>query len=679
MKLPEGPRGRAKAAHISKETKVPVEKRLEQFPDNGLHVSAGQIYCGPCKTVIDNIKSSISDHVKRNKHISNCEKYLKRASEDDTMKVELSQYFQEHANERGSSTKDETHLFRYRCVEAFVATGTPLFRIDKFRPLLERTGISLADSSDLRATYIPRIQEHELKLLRKEARNEYIASPFDGTTRLGEALAQTGRWCSKDFKLHTKLLMFRTTKNHVSAPQLASLLTSNLISDLRIPALNVVCLPRDSCATNGAALRVLRANPFINAVDVMCICHILSCAGERIELPTLSDFMTPWLELVGGRDPHAGAKALWAEMVAPTPVPGFSKVRWWSKAEIHFVQAENAQQLAPFLRLLRDRNIGDATTKKMLEIVRTKEAQLQLELAAMLDVRQLVKTTYELEGDRLEILIVHRRIEELRAFGRRLAANEDGVLMNVDSLLRSQAKLQVGTVISKVFAGHGTFKGQIESTEICDSTMYPGRERIAYTVRYPSDNTKEDLEDEEIRPLINVTDLPERKAMADILGKAFEYLESRLTGTCEDQYDASSCYEIFRLVQVFDPQYATNHLTTAWVDNFAIITPLANLADLNEMKKEMHSYMTAATNFSVSSVDIDIYSDCILSWWRTNGASFPSWATAARIVFAFTPNSASVERVFAKLRNMFDVDQMRTLGDQMRAGLMLACNGRTIG
>ncbi|KAL1525489.1 hypothetical protein AB1Y20_020345 [Prymnesium parvum] len=348
---------------------------------------------------------------------------------------------------------------------------------------------------------------------------------------------------------------------------------------------------------------------------------------------------------------------------------------WRKAARITFSVSPNSAACERVFSLLQNMYgearehvlIGDATTKKMLEIVRTKEAQLQLELAAMLDVRQLVKTTYELEGDRLEILIVHRRIdEELRAFGRRLAANEDGVLMNVDSLLRSQAKLQVGTVISKVFAGHGTFKGQIESTEICDSTMYPGRERIAYTVRYPSDNTKEDLEDEEIRPLINVTDLPERKAVADILGKAFEYLESRLTGTCEDQYDASSVYEIFRLVQVFDPQYATNHLTTAWVDNFAIITPLANLADLNEMKKEMHSYMTAATSFSVSSVDIDIYSDCILSWWRTNGASFPSWATAARIVFAFTPNSASVERVFAKLRNMFDVDQMRTLGSRQQ-------------
>lgn len=59
----------------------------------------------------------------------------------------------------------------------------------------------------------------------------------------------------------------------------------------------------------------------------------------------------------------------------------------------------------------------------------------------MMDVRLLVTTTHELEGDRLEILLVYRRIEELRAHGRSIAANhaanEDGVLPNVDAVLRA--------------------------------------------------------------------------------------------------------------------------------------------------------------------------------------------------------------------------------------------------
>ena len=50
---------------------------------------------------------------------------------------------------------------------------------------------------------------------------------------------------------------------------------------------------------------------------------------------------------------------------------------------------------------------------------------LRLELAAVLHARVLVSTTYAMEGDRLEMLLVYRRIEELRARGRALASNED--------------------------------------------------------------------------------------------------------------------------------------------------------------------------------------------------------------------------------------------------------------
>ena len=129
------------------------------------------------------------------------------------------------------------------------------------------------------------------------------------------------------------------------------------MSTLNIEAAKVVCLPRDSCATNGAAMRLMRGNPFIHAVDSMCFCHILSSSGERVELPVLSELTTPWLELVGGRDPHHGAKSEWASLVAPTVVPGYSKVHWYSKAEMQFVLAENAHQLSPFIRLLQQREI----------------------------------------------------------------------------------------------------------------------------------------------------------------------------------------------------------------------------------------------------------------------------------------------------------------------------------
>ena len=54
-----------------------------------------------------------------------------------------------------------------------------------------------------------------------------------------------------------------------------------------------VWYPSDSASTNGAACNLMLAN----AADTLCISHTISNAGDRIVLPTLFEFTTPWLEL----------------------------------------------------------------------------------------------------------------------------------------------------------------------------------------------------------------------------------------------------------------------------------------------------------------------------------------------------------------------------------------------
>ena len=48
------------------------------------------------------------------------------------------------------------------------------------------------------------------------------------------------------------------------------------------------------------------------------------------------------------------------------------------------------------------------------------------------------------------------------------------------------------------------------------------------------------------------------------------------------------------------------------------------------------------------------------------------------IVFAISPNSASSERVFALLKNLFGDDAMSALADYVQAGLMLNYNKRRV-
>ena len=140
-------------------------------------------------------------------------------------------------------------------------------------------------------------------------------------------------------------------------------------------------------------------------------------------------------------------------------------------------------------------------------------------------------------------------------------------------------------------------------------------------------------------------------------------------------------YELCRVVQAFDPNFAAAHVDIAFLDAMvAAITPLATLGMLSDLKRELPLYLTAcATAPAFNKSSINDYTDAILAWWRTNGGSFPKWALAARIVFALSPNSASCERVFSMVKQMFGDQQLSALADYIRAALMLKFNERNVG
>lgn len=308
----------------------------------------------------------------------------------ESIKSDLADYFAANPEEHMASVPTEVHVFRYRVVEAFLASGTPLERLPFFRELLEAGGrLSLTDVSHMRE-YIPKIESRELARVKDEfSECGYLTISFDGTSRQGEAMNLVGRFCTPSFCLKTRLLRFFTTKQHVNHQQLSALISRIILVEYRIDPERVVGISRDSVSMNGATCNLLTANPFIQADSIMCISHTLNNCGKRLQLEVADAFMTPWLELVGGRDPHRGAQALWKATVYPQTVPGFSTTRWHSKAEIFFVLAENFSRLPSFLARLDELQFGDATRKKLHAILDSEElrSKLKLELAAVLDLR----------------------------------------------------------------------------------------------------------------------------------------------------------------------------------------------------------------------------------------------------------------------------------------------------
>eukprot|EP00966_Prymnesium_polylepis_P330940 7386539-Prymnesium_polylepis.2 len=239
-------------------------------------------------------------------------------------------------------------------------------------------------------------------------------------------------------------------------------------------------------------------------------------------------------------------------------------------------------RLGNFITKCAERDYGDATTKSLRRIYNTKPDALRLELAAMLDMRTLVAQTYALEGDRLEVLLVFDRIEALRALGRSISAKADGMLPNVDAILRRIMVLKKGVQMEKHFHGFGKAVGKLDKKEKVDSTLYPGQERDAWLVKF-DDGTEEHYEEEELRsgkdgpvpngqdgtPVLIVRNLAERNSICDALKPGFDYLEARLTGppACDQQYSLVEMYELCRVVRAFDPAFASANVDAAFVDS----------------------------------------------------------------------------------------------------------------
>lgn len=218
----------------------------------------------------------------------------------------------------------------------------------------------------------------EFKRLKEEVADKFIGIAFDGTSRLSEAVHITARYCSSNVRLRTRLVRFLTAHVHLNnATVFASIITHALRTELNVSPEQAACFSRASMLVNGAACQLLMQTPFTYAVNQLCITHTHTNVGSRINFDVLREFMTPWLELVGGSNPYQGAKALW-QVAVRQPVPariGYSSTRWYSLAEIQFVIAENFQELKPFLQA---RGYGDNTHKKLHALLDNEDSPYKL-------------------------------------------------------------------------------------------------------------------------------------------------------------------------------------------------------------------------------------------------------------------------------------------------------------
>ena len=116
-----------------------------------------------------------------------------------------------------------------------------------------------------------------------------------------------------------------------------------------------------------------------------------------------------------------------------------------------------------------------------------------------------------------------------------------------------------------------------------------------------------------------------------------------------------------------------------WVHSLECISPLVEHDLIPGMLSELPTYISISNGFTCDHDDVDKFTKSVLKWWQNHSAQVPTWATAARIVFSLTPNSAACERVFSLLKLMFGQQQLDALSDYLSAALMLRYNDRVVG
>ena len=672
QRLKDAPvRGRQRAARKTPEPKLSVAKRLEDpaYMGTGLCNDGGQLWCAPCSKVMSMRKGTIDKHIFSPSHRKAHIVWLAQRSDDDVIKTLISNHFEATPDAIGRTLSMDIHTYRWRVIETFMNAGVSYTKIDHMRLLLEREGHTLTDSSHLAEMFIPLIHERELARLRGEIAGRHCSFIFDGTTRLGEATNFVARWVSDTFTIEQRLVRFITTAVHLNGDGLYRLFMTQIAPQLALDcATFIVGFSRDSCATNGVAVRHLQLLA-TKAVDMLCIPHTLHNMGKHCDLPMIAAFFTPWFQLVCNT--HA-AKQLWEEILGRT-MSRFGKVRWWARWECWKEVSINFGAVPAFIQDLATKKIGEATTQTMLEIVEDEEKcrRLKLELATILSLERIVTATYRIEGDGLVLLLAYDMVEALRTYGANLG-NDASDLPSVAALLRNEHTIAIGDAVHEFFGPpyNAWFTGVVE--------RLPTPGSADYIVRY-SDNTAVANSEMELRAVLDIRQQQEWMDMVEAVSAAFDYLESRLTGTCESQYDCTQTYEVCRVARLFDPYFALAHATPAYISELCAAVPsLAGHDAL--MKAELAAYRHACRAYThPGTSDIPQYTAAVLAFWCAQGASLPGWASAAKKVFALTPTSAASERVFALLKSMFGSDQHHSLSDYIQAALMLRYNKRTVG
>ena len=103
----------------------------------------------------------------------------------------------------GETLPESVRVYRVKVLRTFLKSGVPISKIEDFRDLFEENGYRLAGRKPM-SDLIPFVLSEERRKIKTEIEGLPVAVIFDGTSRLGEALAVIVRFVdSSTLNIHS--------------------------------------------------------------------------------------------------------------------------------------------------------------------------------------------------------------------------------------------------------------------------------------------------------------------------------------------------------------------------------------------------------------------------------------------------------------------------------------------
>ena len=343
----------------------------------------------------------------------------------------ITETIQQHNSEvhpSGETLPMEHQIHRVKVVECFLRAAVPLSKIQHFRKLLEESGYRLADRR-LMSELIPVVFKQEKSRIQSEVSEQDVSVIFNGTSRLGEALAIVLRFVTCEWSIEQRLIKVQLLSKSLKGEEIARELIHTLSTEYSIGTNNLLAAMRDRASSNGVAMKTVKVL-YPNLVDIGCFSHTIDRVGENFHTPILHEFGIAWVSMFS-HSPKT--KLLWKELTGKQMI-SYSATRWWSRWEVYYQIMVHFGDVEPFLK--NNEDLPSATKTKLLSFFTDdKKDKLKVELAAVIDYgEEFVKATYKLEGDGPLIFTCYEIMDALQIAIKRIethAPNTEAVINSI--------------------------------------------------------------------------------------------------------------------------------------------------------------------------------------------------------------------------------------------------------